>query len=94
MVFAKPNLVLIGGCTESQESNDVWIINIQNAPLSWSQAQPKGILPSPRVYHSAAYCNTGTAQGMILIFGGRSDKIAQHDLWGLTKHRDNTWSWQ
>lgn len=28
------------------------------------------------------------------MFGGRSDKKAQYDLWGLTKHRDNTWSWQ
>jgi hypothetical protein len=69
-------------------------MNIQNVPMSWVHVKPKGSPPAPRVYHSGSYCSSGTTQGMILIYGGRSEKKAVHDLWGLTKHRDNSWSWQ
>jgi hypothetical protein len=69
-------------------------MNVQTVPMAWVQIKPKGVAPSPRVYHSASVCNSGTTQGMILIFGGRSEKKAMQDLWGLTKHRDGSWSWQ
>ena len=28
-------------------------------------------IPSPRVYHSAALCSNGSANGMVVVFGGR-----------------------
>ncbi len=94
MTYAKPNLIVFGGYSDVKETNDLWMIHMGNISAGWVSVKPKGTPPSPRVYHSIAYCNSGVTQGMILVFGGRSDKKAQSDLWGLTKHRDNTWSWQ
>ena len=55
----------------------------------------KGDIPSPRVYHSAAHCQSGAASGMVVIFGGRSGdrQDALNDAWGLRKHRDGRWDW-
>lgn len=77
-----------------KEANDLWVVNMQNLSAGWISVKPKGIPPLPRVYHSVAHCNSGVAQGMILVFGGRSEKKALSDLWGLTRHRDGTWSWR
>jgi protein phosphatase len=47
-----------------------------------------------RVYHSAALCNTGSANGMMVVFGGRTaDQSALNDTWGLRRHRDGRWDW-
>jgi len=51
-------------------------------------------MPPVRVYHSAALCVTGSATGMMVIFGGRtSDSSALNDTWGLRRHRDGRWDW-
>lgn len=58
------------------------------------QVKCQGELPPPRVYHTAALCSVGSAKGMVIIFGGRSkDKDALNDIWGLTRHRNNTYEW-
>lgn len=47
-----------------------------------------------RVYHSAALCQTGSATGMMVVFGGRtSDQSSLFDTWGLRRHRDGRWDW-
>jgi len=51
-------------------------------------------VPPPRVYHSAALCQSGTAAGMVVIFGGRGlDNNPLGDSWGLRRHRKGHWDW-
>lgn len=39
-------------------------------------------------------CKTGTASGMLVIFGGRgSDGSPLSDTWGLRKHKDGRIDW-
>jgi len=39
-------------------------------------------------------CKTGTANGMMVIFGGRgADGIPLNDTWGLRKHRNGSFDW-
>ncbi len=46
----------------------------------------KNDLPTVRVYHSASLCVSGSASGMVVIFGGRSnDQVALNDTWGLRR---------
>jgi len=53
-----------------------------------------GDVPNIRVYHSAALCSMGSATGMMVIFGGRTnDQNALKDTWGLRRHRDGRWDW-
>ena len=53
-----------------------------------------GDTPSARVYHSAALCSMGSATGMMIILGGRTnDQSALNDTWGLRRHRDGRWDW-
>ena len=36
----------------------------------------------------------GSAMGMMVIFGGRTnDQSALNDTWGLRRHRDGRWDW-
>lgn len=50
--------------------------------------------PPPRVYHSASICKMGTANGMMVIFGGRgADGQPLNDTWGLRKHKDGRLDW-
>jgi protein phosphatase len=54
----------------------------------------EGDLPPARVYHSAALCQSGTAAGMVVIFGGRgTDNNPLGDSWGLRRHRKGHWDW-
>lgn len=94
MTYSKPNLIVFGGYSDNKETNDLWIINVQVLSQGWIFVKPKGTPPAPRVYHSISYSSSGATKGMILVYGGRSDKTAQNDLWGLTRHRDSTWSWR
>jgi protein phosphatase len=51
-------------------------------------------IPVARVYHSASVCTSGSANGMVVVFGGRSnDSNALNDTWGLRRHRDGRWDW-
>jgi hypothetical protein len=40
-------------------------------------------------------CKTGTANGMMVIFGGRgADGVPMNDTWGLRKHRNGSFDWK
>jgi len=94
IVFSKPFLLVFGGNTGTEPVNDTWVLNVDRAPFSWQKHDSPGEYPCVRVYHSAALCNFGSANGMMVIFGGRTaDQSALKDTWGLRKHRDGRWDW-
>ena len=72
IVFSKPYLLVYGGNTGTEPVSDVWNLNVDKAPFSWSKLETPGENPCVRVYHSAALCSTGSATGMMVIFGGRT----------------------
>ena len=95
MVFFKPFLLVFGGNTGNETVNDVWSFNVEKAPFCWSKIETASKeLPPVRVYHSGSLCSQGSANGMMVIFGGRTaDQSALNDTWGLRKHRDGRWDW-
>ena len=98
LVFLKPYLILFGGNVGNEPANDVWIFNSEIQPLQWTKLEIETELPPPRVYHTAAVCNYGFANGMMVIFGGRRKEGAKdgqilNDMWGLRKHRNGKWDW-
>ena len=87
-------LILFGGNYGNEAVNDVWIFNSEAQPLQWSKLEIAGELPPTRVYHTAAVCNYGFANGMMVIFGGRKkDGNVLNDMWGLRRHRNGSWDW-
>lgn len=77
MVYIKPSLVVFGGNTGSEPVNDAWSLDLEKGPFGWKKLECTGDLPMVRVYHSAALCTSGAANGMMVIFGGRtSDSYA------------------
>ena len=94
LVYYKPFFILFGGNLNNEVANDVWIFNSEQQPLQWTKLEIKGELPQPRIYHSAAICTYGGANGMMVVFGGRK-KNGQNlnDMWGLRKHRNGVWDW-
>ncbi len=94
MVFARPHLLVFGGNTGNETVNDVWCLDLEHKPLSWARLDLAGPSPMPRVYHSAALCSSGTAAGMMVVFGGRgNDQAPLSDTWGLRRHRNGKWDW-
>lgn len=94
LIYVKPHLLVFGGNTGSEPVNDVWCLNVEKAPFSWTLLEIRGETPATRVYHSAALCQNGSAMGMMVIFGGRTgDQSALNDTWGLRRHRDGRWDW-
>lgn len=107
MVYNKPHLIVFGGNSGNRVENDVWFINFQKGPFSWTKYEfENGRMPCPRVYHSAALCEQGKATGMMVVFGGRRENKKDHngsqrdtsvsalnDVWGLVKHRNGVWDW-
>ena len=94
IVFSKPHLLVFGGNTGSEAVNDVWCLSVEKAPFSWTKLNWGTNVPPVRVYHSASLWITGSATGMMVIFGGRtSDSSALNDTWGLRRHRDGRWDW-
>lgn len=94
LVFLKPYLILFGGNYGNEAVNDIFIFNSESTPLQWTKLEIKDPIPPARVYHTAAVCNYGDANGMMVIFGGRKkDSIVLNDMWGLRRHRDGTWDW-
>ncbi|EGR31094.1 ser thr protein phosphatase family protein, putative [Ichthyophthirius multifiliis] len=92
--FVKPYLVVFGGNTGSESVNDSWVLNIEKAPYNWQKLEISSENPIMRVYHSAGVCSSGAANGMMVIFGGRTqDQSALNDSWGLRRHRDGRWDW-
>jgi len=47
-------------------------LNVEKSPFTWVKLECKSDIPIPRVYHSAALCSSGSANGMIVVYGGRS----------------------
>ena len=93
MGYLKPFLIIHGGNTGNEPVTDVWVNDIMNT-AEWRKAETGIENPPPRVYHSASICRTGTANGMMVIFGGRgADGTPLNDTWGLRKHRDNRLDW-
>lgn len=95
MVFCKPFLLVFAGNTGNEPVNDVWCLNLEKSPFSWQKIDCSyGEAPMVRVYHAASLCNTGSANGMMVVFGGRTaDQSALNDTWGLRRHRDGKWDW-
>lgn len=93
-MFLKPYLILFGGNYGNEAVNDVWIFNSEAQPLQWTKLEIQGELPPTRVYHTAAVCNYGFANGMMVIFGGRKKEgNVLNDMWGLRRHRNGSWDW-
>jgi hypothetical protein len=94
IIFSKPHLLVFGGNTGQEPVSDVWCLSVEKAPFSWIKLDCGKENPAVRVYHSAALCQTGSATGMMVVFGGRtSDQSSLNDSWGLRRHRDGRWDW-
>lgn len=94
LVFLKPYLILFAGNYGNEAVNDVWIFNSEAQPLQWQKLEISGELPPTRVYHTAAVCNYGFANGMMVIYGGRKKEgNVLNDMWGLRRHRNGSWDW-
>lgn len=75
---------MFGGNTGQEPVNDCCIIsnyqnykkgclNVEKSPFTWVRLESKNEAPLARVYHSASLCNSGSANGMVVVFGGRSN---------------------
>lgn len=94
IIFSKPHLLVFGGNSGAEPENDVWCLSVERAPFSWNKLDCGKEMPPRRVYHSAALCQTGSATGMMVSFGGRTtDQSSLADTWGLRRHRDGRWDW-
>ena len=105
LIYYKPYLVLFGGVLKEKNnlSNELWICKIDyntlfsSCQFKWEEVKykkPQGPFPKPRLYHTTGVIKSGKAKGMIMLFGGRdSEQKALNDLWGLRRHRDNSWEW-
>ena len=93
MQYLKPYLIIHGGNTGSEPVGDLWSLDLQGNCI-WKKIDPGNPIPPSRVYHSSSICKTGTASGMMVIFGGRgTDQSPLKDTWGLRKHRDGRLDW-
>lgn len=94
LIFNKPHLLVCCGNTGQEPVNDIWCLNVERSPFQWVKIDTASENPAARVYHSAALCSSGSATGMMVIFGGRKgDGTALNDTWGLRRHRDGRWDW-
>ena len=92
--FFDPFLIIFGGNTGIDPSNDAWFLNVGKGPFAWTKILSTSELLSPRVYHSGAQCMAGSATGMMITFGGRNaEQVSLNDSWGLRRHRDGSWDW-
>jgi hypothetical protein len=68
-------ILYIGGYAGTDASpplvNDVWALDV--ATLAWSQLQPGGTPPSPRVGHRAVY---DALLDRVLVFGGTASRLS------------------
>ena len=92
LAFLKPFFIMFGGNTNS---NDIWIIDINAVQVAWTKLYfPNGTGPCPRLYHTVGFCSKGSAQGMMIVFGGRDlTDNPLNDIWGFRRHRDGRWDW-
>ena len=79
-------LWVFGGERSSYAFNDVWAYDL--AADSWAFVTPAaGALPAPRHDHTAVV----TAEGVMLVYGGRQGMTALSDLWAFNLHTA-TWT--
>jgi protein phosphatase len=71
MVFSNPHVLLFGGCIGKKLVSDVWCLSIDKTPKSWIKLDCGQNIPAERAYHTAALCQTGSASGVMVCFGGR-----------------------
>ena len=45
ITYCKPFLIVFGGNTGSEPVNDVWVLNVEKAPFSWSKVECKSENP-------------------------------------------------
>ena len=51
----------------------IWgCVNVEKSPITWVRLECRSEQPLSRVYHSASICTNGSANGMVVAFGGRS----------------------
>jgi len=94
MIYTKPHIVIFGGHSSVEPTNDTWILSIEQTPFKWQKIESNKEMPPQRVYHTGSLCSTGKAGGMIVIFGGRGkNQETLNDTWGLRRHRDGSWEW-
>ncbi len=67
----RPYLVVFGGNNGQENLNDTWILNLEREYLNWHKLNFSDT-PIARVYHTGDICPHGNANGMLVIFGGRS----------------------
>jgi hypothetical protein len=79
-------LLVFGGWDGSQFQNDIWELSMMGE-LEWSQLQPSGAPPSPRLGHMATY---DSKRGRMLIFGGWNDSGRLNDVWELSLLAEHT----
>jgi hypothetical protein len=72
ITFSKPFLIVFGGNNNVEVVNDCWTLNLDKSPYAWQRLECKSESPAARVYHSSSICTLGSANGMIVTFGGRS----------------------
>ncbi|NLE95466.1 MAG: hypothetical protein GX600_07280 [Dehalococcoidia bacterium] len=66
-------VILFGG----QYLNDTWAYD--SAVNAWSDLQPTGDLPAPRVEHSMIF---DSATGLVILFGRADPNTRLNDTWG------------
>lgn len=96
LAFSQPHLVLFGGKGPRGELADLWVLDLESLPLSWSEVRPErgAHWPSPRAYHAAVVTDEGRHQGEMFVFGGRSAAgKALGDAWSLSR-LGSRWEWQ
>jgi protein phosphatase len=94
VVYFKPYIVVFGGNTGNEPTNDVWGLKIETSPFSWTKIEYEGRCPQARVYHTSSIWSTAKKTEMVLIFGGRGGNGASlNDLWGLRRHNNGDWDW-
>jgi protein phosphatase len=69
----RPYLVVFGGNNGQENLNDTWILNLEREYFSWVKLNFDDA-PISRLYHTGEICPYGNANGMLVIFGGRSNE--------------------
>jgi hypothetical protein len=87
---ANSRMVIFGGGLGSSSpcANDTWVLSNANGASgtpTWTQLNPTGTLPVPRIFHSAVY---DPASNRMIVFGGNNCFTAgaqfYNDVWVLT----------
>src|SRR5436309_8767609 len=86
-------MIVYGGLGREGPMSDVWALDLGSRP-HWSQLDPAGAIPAPRLYHAAAYDSAGDR---MVIFGGDVEiqpriLSVTDELWELSLADPMTWT--